>query len=54
MAQIQALGYRFIALLAEAFGLPSDALARFYDSNELMQHRAKVRIMSLILAACMI
>ena len=42
LAQIQALGYKFIGLLAEAFGLPSDALARFYDSDDLMQHRGKV------------
>ena len=42
LAQVQALGYKFIGLLAETFGLPSDALVRFYDSDELMQHRSKV------------
>jgi len=42
LAQIQALGYKFMGLLAEAFGLPSDALARFYDSDDLMQHRGKI------------
>ncbi|KIM75747.1 hypothetical protein PILCRDRAFT_827037 [Piloderma croceum F 1598] len=42
LAQVQALGYKFIGLLAEAFSLPSDALARFYDSDELMQHRGKI------------
>jgi len=42
LAQVQALGYKFIGLLAEAFGLPSDALARFYDSDDLMQHRNKI------------
>ena len=35
--------YRFISLLAEAFGLPPGALSKFYDADELMQHRAKVR-----------
>ncbi|KAF7973261.1 hypothetical protein HWV62_38745 [Athelia sp. TMB] len=42
LAQVQALGYKFIELLAEAFGLPHDALSQFYDSDELMQHRAKI------------
>jgi len=42
MAQVQALGYQFIGLLAEAFGLPSDALACFYDSDACMQHRSKI------------
>jgi isopenicillin N synthase-like dioxygenase len=45
LAQVQTLGYEFIGLLAEAFGLSSDALARFYDSDDLMQHRGKVGIM---------
>jgi isopenicillin N synthase-like dioxygenase len=44
LSQIQALGGHFIELLAEAFGLPSNALARFYDSDDRMQHRAKVAI----------
>jgi isopenicillin N synthase-like dioxygenase len=38
---VQDLSYKFVSLLAEAFGLPSDALAQFYDSDELMQHRGK-------------
>jgi len=42
LSQVQALGYKFIGLLAEAFGLSSDALVRFYDSDELMQHRSKI------------
>jgi len=44
LAQIQALGYEFIGFLAEAFGLPSDALACFYDEDDYMQHRGKVGI----------
>jgi isopenicillin N synthase-like dioxygenase len=47
LSQVQALGYKFIELLAEAFGLSSDALARFYDSDELMQHRGKVGLLPL-------
>lgn len=43
LMQIQALCYNFIPLLAEALGLPSDALAKFYDSDDLMQHRGKGR-----------
>ncbi|KAI6037543.1 hypothetical protein EDC04DRAFT_2868658 [Pisolithus marmoratus] len=43
LLQVQALSYHFISLLAEAFGLPSDALAKFYDSDERMQHRGKGR-----------
>jgi len=39
---VKELSYRFIGLLAEAFGLASDALSKFYDVDELMQHRAKV------------
>ncbi|KAI9571180.1 hypothetical protein HD554DRAFT_2239784 [Boletus coccyginus] len=42
LAHVQQLSYRFISLLAEAFGLPSDALSKFYDRDELMQHRGKV------------
>ncbi|KAH7923163.1 Clavaminate synthase-like protein [Leucogyrophana mollusca] len=42
LAQVQALSYQFISLLAEAFGLPADALNKFYDTDELMQHRGKV------------
>ena len=54
LAQVQALGYQFIGLLAEAFGLPSDALARFYDSDDLMQHRCKVGIVLYGCSTCMI
>ncbi|KAI9571715.1 hypothetical protein HD554DRAFT_2203286 [Boletus coccyginus] len=42
LAHVQQLSYRFVGLIAEAFGLPSDALNKFYDRDELMQHRAKV------------
>jgi len=42
LAQIQALGYKFIGFLAEAFGLPLDALSCFYDSDDRMQHRSKI------------
>ncbi|KAH7888908.1 hypothetical protein F5I97DRAFT_1935334 [Phlebopus sp. FC_14] len=42
LSQVQLLSYRFISLLAEAFGLAPDALAKFYDSDDLMQHRSKV------------
>jgi hypothetical protein len=38
LSQVQALGYKFIELLA---------LARFYDSDELMQHRGKVGLLPL-------
>jgi hypothetical protein len=54
LAQVQALGYKFIGLLAEAFGLPSDALSRFYDSDDLMQHRSKVGTMWSVCVACLI
>ncbi|KAF9241863.1 hypothetical protein BU15DRAFT_87087 [Melanogaster broomeanus] len=42
LSHVQTLSYHFISLLAEAFGLPSDALDKFYDTDELMQHRGKV------------
>jgi isopenicillin N synthase-like dioxygenase len=42
LLDVQKLSYEFIGLLAEAFGLPSDALAQFYDRDELMQHRGKI------------
>lgn len=44
LQQVQALSYQFISLLAEAFGLPSDALNKFYDADKFMQHRGKVNI----------
>ncbi|RDB16343.1 hypothetical protein Hypma_003050 [Hypsizygus marmoreus] len=42
LTQVQALSYNFISLLSEAFGLAPDALNYFYDTDEKMQHRAKV------------
>lgn len=42
--QVQTLSYQFISLLSEAFGLAPDALNKFYDTDELMQHRGKVSI----------
>jgi isopenicillin N synthase-like dioxygenase len=36
------LSYSFISLLAEAFGLPPDALDGFYEAEENMQHRGKI------------
>jgi len=42
--QVQVLSYQFISLLAEAFALPSDALNKFYDTDELMQHRGKAKV----------
>ncbi|KAF8134471.1 hypothetical protein EV363DRAFT_1396885 [Boletus edulis] len=42
LAHVQQLSYRFISLLAEAFGLASDALNSFYDADEFMQHRGKI------------
>ncbi|KAI9571181.1 hypothetical protein HD554DRAFT_2312453 [Boletus coccyginus] len=42
LEHVQQLTYRFISLLAEALGLPSDALDKFYDREELMQHRTQV------------
>jgi isopenicillin N synthase-like dioxygenase len=42
LSQVQRLSYNFSSLLAEAFGLSSDALRRFYDIDRNMQHRGKV------------
>jgi len=42
LEQVQALSYKLSSLLAEAFGLPANGLAHFYESDELMQHRAKI------------
>lgn len=42
LAQVQQLSYDFSSLLAEAFGLPSDALRKFYDTDPNMQHRGKI------------
>jgi hypothetical protein len=40
--QVTQLSDEFSSLVAEALGLPPDALARFYDKPEYMQHRLKV------------
>lgn len=40
--QVEALGYAFCGLIAEAFGLGPDGLSPFFDAPELMQHRAKI------------
>ena len=40
--QVEALGYTFCSLIAEAFGLGPDGLSQFFDAPELMQHRAKI------------
>jgi len=42
LVQVQTLSYAFVSLISEAFGLPPDALAGFYNSDELMQHRGKI------------
>ncbi|KAF8882718.1 hypothetical protein BD779DRAFT_1663273 [Infundibulicybe gibba] len=42
LAEVETLSYDFSSLIAEAFGLPADGLAHFYDTLELMQHRAKI------------
>ncbi|TFL00454.1 Clavaminate synthase-like protein [Pterulicium gracile] len=39
---VQALSYQLASLIGEALGLGPDGLSRFYDSEELMQHRAKI------------
>jgi isopenicillin N synthase-like dioxygenase len=42
LSHVQSLSYEFSSLLAEAFGLPPEDLAQFYDVEEHMQHRAKI------------
>jgi len=44
LQQVQDLSYQFVGLLAESLGLAPDALNKFYDTSELMQHRGKVKI----------
>jgi len=39
---VQTLGDAFSSLVAEALGLGTNGLSRFYDSPELMQHRGKI------------
>jgi isopenicillin N synthase-like dioxygenase len=41
---VENLSNEFTELVAEALGLPSDGLARFYGSRDRIQHRSKVRI----------
>ena len=40
--QVQDLSYNLSSLLAEAFGLSSNGLAHFHDTDELMQHWSKI------------
>ncbi|KAF8609006.1 Clavaminate synthase-like protein [Ceratobasidium sp. AG-I] len=43
VTQLEALSFEFMALLAEALGLPPDAFERFFDTpKENMVHRSKV------------
>ncbi|KAK7001541.1 Clavaminate synthase-like protein [Favolaschia claudopus] len=42
LLDVQQLSYDFIGLLAEAFGLPPEALKQYYDTDERMQHRGKI------------
>lgn len=44
LKQVEALSYQFIELMAEAFGLKPGALRQFFDSPDVMQHRAKVNL----------
>jgi isopenicillin N synthase-like dioxygenase len=42
---VENLSNEFTGLVAEAFGLPSDGLARFYGARaDRIQHRSKVRL----------
>ncbi len=43
LAAVESLSYKFVRLVAEALGLAPDGLARFFESRERMQHRAKVQ-----------
>jgi isopenicillin N synthase-like dioxygenase len=42
LIQVEAFSLKFIRLLAEAFGLPPNALDKFHDSKHLMQHRQRL------------
>ena len=42
LEQVQELSYKFSSLISEALGLGPDGLAKFYDEDRLMQHRAKI------------
>lgn len=39
---VQQLSMSFSSLVSEALGMGPDGLSRFYDRDELMQHRAKI------------
>lgn len=43
LAAVENLSNEFTGLVAEALGLPSDGLARFYGARDRIQHRSKVR-----------
>ncbi|KAF9526908.1 hypothetical protein CPB83DRAFT_857184 [Crepidotus variabilis] len=42
LEQVDTLSQGFTRLMAEAFGLGPDGLSQFYDTPDLMQHRAKI------------
>jgi hypothetical protein len=44
LAQVEVLSNEFIGLVAEAFGLPAEAMDVFFEEHKQgwMQHRAKV------------
>ncbi|KAF8169080.1 hypothetical protein BJ912DRAFT_187178 [Pholiota molesta] len=42
LEQVEDLGYKFCSLIAEAFGLGPEGLSAFFDTPDLMQHRAKI------------
>ncbi|ESK89758.1 naringenin 3-dioxygenase [Moniliophthora roreri MCA 2997] len=42
LAQMSSLSKEFIALIAEALGLPRDGLSRFFDSDDRMQNLSKI------------
>ncbi|KAF9559231.1 Clavaminate synthase-like protein [Agrocybe pediades] len=42
LEQVESLSLKFSSLIAEAFGLGPDGLSQFYDTPELMQHKAKI------------
>ncbi|KAH9943893.1 hypothetical protein B0H21DRAFT_747434 [Amylocystis lapponica] len=42
LKQVEQLSYAFVGLIAEAFDLPRDTLATYFEAEGFMQHRAKV------------
>ena len=42
--EVKALTYSLIPLLAESLSLPPDALDKFFDTSENMQHRTKLNM----------